>query len=65
VPRFITYVSCSADVRYESGHFLPPRKKLAHSNTYSSFRERLREARDKCSVAKVANFKKVAIILKV
>jgi hypothetical protein len=24
----------SADVRYESGHFLPPRKKLAHSNTY-------------------------------
>jgi hypothetical protein len=26
----------SADVRYESEHFLPPRKKLAHSNTYSS-----------------------------
>jgi hypothetical protein len=24
----------SADVCYESGHFLPPRKKLAHSNTY-------------------------------
>jgi hypothetical protein len=31
VYRFITYVG----IRYESVHFLPPKNKLAHSNTFS------------------------------
>jgi hypothetical protein len=33
--RDLVVIKFPVGVRYESGHFLPPRKKLAHSNTYS------------------------------